>query len=244
MKYKLIWCGLADSAYYKHIAHHCVPSWVDLPGKKYVVHDAADIAIPDLTIVQWSEVEDKFSKFMEMNPKKKTWNFWKKMQSQVWAVRNLNNCDFLILLDTDIEVFNFNTDLFEKALSSFKESNLIWATGESQRGGHDSGFIVLNMAHPDLTTLINHYENIWETGEIFNLEKSYDGHAVESMFPLFPSYKIKNNDYGQGLHIYDIGVVHWGSKAPKSMRSMWQGTGRELVECKIAEIPVKTFKEK
>lgn len=244
MRYKLSWSGLADSAYYKHIAQYCIPSWTNLPGEKYIVHDAADINIPDLNVVQWDGIVDNFSKFMEMNPKKKTWNFWRKMQSQVWAVRNLKECDFLILLDTDVEVFNFDADLFEKELSCFKESNLIWATGESQRGGHDSGFIVFNMSHPKLKKLINHYENIWESGEIFNLEKSYDGHAVESMFSTFPSYKIKNNDYGLGLHIYEIGFVHWGSKEPKQIRAEWQGTGRELVEHKIETIQLKTFKEK
>jgi hypothetical protein len=242
MKYKLNWAGLADHIYYEIIAKHCLPSWRILPGKKYVIHDKDSIHIADIEIVEYNKVENKHSKFLLSGPSKKSWNFWRKMQSQVYAIRNLKKCDFLILLDTDIEVLEFDLKQFEDYLDKLVKSNYVWATGESNRGGHDSGFIVLNMKHPKLRELTDHYENIWESGEIFNLKKWYDGNAVESMFDLYPSLKIKNIDYGQGFHVYDIGFVHYGSKIPKQMRIEYNGPGKDLVEKKVSETTVKNLK--
>jgi hypothetical protein len=98
------------------------------------------------------------------------------------------------------------------------------------------------MAHPQLKELTDHYENIWESGNIFKLAKWYDGHAVESMFEKYPSYKIKNKDYGSGLHVYELGLVHYGSKIPKEMRIHHTGSGKNLVEKKLDETPVKKLK--
>ena len=239
---KLIWSGLADNAYYEYIAKYCLPSWTKLPGEKYIIHDSNSININGLEIVSWNKVPNQKSKFLSLTTKSKPLNFWRKMQSQVWAIRNLKNCDFLILLDTDIEILDFNIELFYKELECFKESNLVWATGESNRRGHDSGFIVLNMNHPNLEELTNYYENIWESGRILELEKWYDGHAVESMFEKYPSYKIKNRDYGSGLHVYELGIVHYGSKIPKQLRADWKGDGKSLVEKRLSEIAIKKYK--
>jgi hypothetical protein len=239
----ITWAGLADKNYYNVIAQYCLPSWNKLPGDKYIIHDSNCINLPHIEIINWDMVPNNNSKFLKISPSKKTWNFWKKMQSQVWAIRNLGKeCDFLVLLDTDIEILDFDVDLFNSELVKFKESNLVWATGESNRGGHDSGFIVLNIKHPLLAELTDYYENIWETDAIFKLEKSYDGHAVESMFPLYPSYKIKNRDYGQGLHVYNLGMVHYGSKLPKQLRAEWKGDGKSLVEKRLSEIVIKKYK--
>ena len=243
MKYNIAWAGLADAEYYKYIAQYCLPSWSSLPGLKYVIHDSNIIDIPGITVVNWNKVPDNNCNFLKMNPKKKTWNFWRKMQSQVWSIRNINNCDFLILLDTDIEILEFDRLKFEKEIDCFKESGLVWATGESNRGGHDSGFIVLNMSHPQLVELTDYYENIWESGKIFDLDKSYDGHAVESMLPIYKSYKIKNRDYGSGMHLYSLGLVHWGSKEPKRIRAEWTGDGKSLVEKRLSEIVIKKYKD-
>jgi hypothetical protein len=242
MKYKLNWSGLADGQYWNHIAKYCVPSWEKLPGSKYIIHNDKLINLPFIDIIEWSCVPNNNCTFLKTNPRKKPWVFWKKMQSQVWSIRNLKDCDFLVLLDTDIEILDFNTKSFENELTKLKESNLIWATGESNRQGHDSGFIVLNMTHPKLQELTDYYENIWESGNIYNLAKWYDGHAVESMFSLYPSYKIKNRDYGSGLHLYDLGLVHYGSKIPKQLRAEWKGDGKSLVEKRLSEILIKKYK--
>lgn len=243
MNYKLTWAGLADANYYNVIAKYCLPSWTKLPGDKYIIHDSTIIDIPNISVINWQLVPNNDSQFLKISPSKKTWSFWKKMQSQVWSIRNLGkDCDFLVLLDTDIEILDFNLEMFNTELTKFKESNLPWATGESNRQGHDSGFIVLNTTHPLLQELTDHYENIWETDAIFKLEKSYDGHAVESMFSKYPSYKIKNRDYGSGLHVYDLGMVHYGSKIPKALRAAWKGDGKSLIEKRLSEIVIKKYK--
>lgn len=242
MKYKIIWSGLADHNYYELIAKYCLKSWTTLPGLKYILHDSNSINIPGIGIIDYNIAENKNSIFLRQKNSKKTRNFWKKMQSQVWAIRNLTNCDFLVLLDTDIEILDFNTKEFEKYLTELLNSGYIWATGESNRGGHDSGFIVLNMKHPKLKELTDYYENIWESGNIFKLDKWYDGNAVESMFPIYPSLKIRNRDCGQGFHFYELGLVHYGSKMPKQMRIEHNGSGKDLVEKRLSEISVKKLK--
>jgi len=239
---KIIWSGLADEKYYEYIAKYCLPSWTKLPGKKYVVHDSNKINVGGVEVVDWKTVPDNNANFLKNTKRKKSLNFWRKMQSQVWAARNLKDCDYLVLLDTDIEVLNFDLALFEAEMEKFKDSDLVWATGRSQSRLHDSGFIVLRMDHPNLTNLINDYENIWESGDIFKLSKSYDGDAVKSLFEKYPSYKIMNTDYGKGLHIYDVGVVHYGSKIPKAMRAEWPTDPREKLQEYIEPIVVKRYK--
>jgi len=242
MKYKIIWSGLADENYWKYIAQYCVPSWTNLPGEKYIISDSKTINIPEINIVDWSKVPDNNAKFLKLSRKLKTLNFWRKMQSQVWALKNLADCDVIILLDTDVEIIDFNLEKFEKCLDDFIDSGLVWATGESQQRKLDAGHIFINTKHPDLKTLIHDYEDYWNSGKIFTLEKSYDGHVVEDMFKQYPSFKIKNRDYGSGLHLYDIGTVHWGSKEPKQLRATWNGAGKSLVEKRLGEITIKKYK--
>lgn len=239
---KIIWSGLADAKYYQYIAKYCLPSWVKLPGEKYVIHDSDIIKIKGLHVIDWKIVPNNNSKFLKATDRKKSLNFWRKMQSQVWAVRNLKNSDYIVLLDTDIEVLNFDQDLFEQQMKNFKESGYVWATGRSQSRLHDSGFIVFDVNHPLLNEVIDYYENIWESGNIFKLSKSYDGNAVESMFETYPSYKIMNTDYGKGLHIYDLGLVHYGSKIPKSMRAECNTDAKTMLDEYTKDINIKRYK--
>jgi len=241
---KIKWSGLADAKYFQHIAQYCLPSWEKLPGDKHIVHDDTLITYNFINLVNWDNIVNYNSEYWVTynNGKKKTNSFWKKMQSQVWAVRNLKNCDVLILLDTDIEVLNFNKKKFNAMLEDFLSLDYIWATGQSQRKGHDSGFIIFNMNHPKLNELIDYYENIWDSGTIFKLKKSYDGHAVESMFDKYPSYKIPNIDYGNGFHVYDLGFVHYGSKIPKKLRQESKFNGEKIVEEYTADKEIKWTK--
>jgi len=85
------------------------------------------------------------------------------------------------------------------------------------------------MKHPKLAQLMYDYEDIWESKKIFSLYRAYDGDALESMFTKYPSYKIKNTDHGGGLHTYKLGTVHYGSKIPKELRSIWKGASQDLV---------------
>jgi hypothetical protein len=214
-----------------------------LPGKKFVVHDSNIINLEDIEIIDWNIVPNNDSKFLKATDRKKSLNFWRKMQSQVWAARNLTDCDYLVLLDTDIEVLDFNEEKFVEELKKFQDSDYVWATGRSQSRLHDSGFIALKMNHPSISQLINDYENVWESGEIFKLAKSYDGDAAKLIIEKYPSYKFMNTDYGQGLHIYDIGIVHYGSKLPKALRASWPADPKEKLQEYIDPIKVKRYKD-
>ena len=86
------------------------------------------------------------------------------------------------------------------------------------------------MRDPRLDQLIYDYENIWESGKIFELFRYYDGNAVESLFEIYPSYKILNTDHGGGLHTYELGTVHYGSKIPKLLRALYNNTTNFMVD--------------
>lgn len=240
---KIIWSGLADAKYYEYIAKYCLPSWKKLPGEKYIISDTNLTKEKHINVINWNNIVNNNARFLTLTARKKSQNFWRKMQSQVWAGRNLRNCDYVVLLDTDIEVLDFNKKLFEQEIKKFKETGYVWATGRSQSRLHDSGFIVLDINHPKIDKLLDHYENIWESGDIFKLKKSYDGNAVESMFDEYPSYKIMNTDYGKGLHIYKVGVVHYGSKIPKALRAEWSKDPKAQLEEYINPIIVKRYKD-
>jgi hypothetical protein len=141
----------------------------------------------------------------------------------------LRQYDFVVLLDTDVEIVKFNQDIFEQILSGLIESKHIWATGESQLKKLDAGHIIVNMSDSRLDQLLYDYENIWESKKIFELNRAFDGDAVESLFEQYPSYKIKNKDQGGGLHTYTLGTVHYGSKIPKKIRSLWTGSIEEMI---------------
>jgi len=225
----IAWSGLADAKYYEFIAKYCLPSWQQLPGDKYVICDDDVIDIPNIEIVQWNNVYNQGTLFREFCNRTKPVNFWRKMQSQVWALRNLRQYDFVVLLDTDVEIVKFNQDVFEQVLSGLIESKHIWATGESQLKKLDAGHIIVNMSDSRLDQLLYDYENIWESKKIFEFDRAYDGDAVESLFEKYPSYKIKNKDQGGGLHTYALGTVHYGSKIPKKIRSLWTGSTEDMI---------------
>jgi hypothetical protein len=226
---KIAWSGLADAKYYEFIAKYCLPSWQRLPGDKYIICDDNVIDIPNIEIVQWNNVYNRGNLFTEFCNRTKSVNFWRKMQSQVWALRNLRQYDFVVLLDTDVEIVKFNQDVFEQILSDLIESKHIWATGESQLKKLDAGHIIVNMSDSRLDQLLYDYENIWESKKIFELNRAFDGDAVESLFEKYPSYKIKNTDQGGGLHTYTLGTVHYGSKIPKKIRSLWKGSTEDMI---------------
>ena len=247
MKHKIIYTGLADKIYYEVIAQYCLPSWEKLPGSKYIIHDSDVINFPFLQTIQWNDIPNNNSKFIQRikeRPHKKPWSFWRKMQTQIWSAREFKSkCDFVWLLDTDIEILdNFDLVKVEQILDEFLVSNFVWATGRSHSRLHDSGMIILNTKHPLYEQLLLDYEDIWESGKISKLRKPYDGDAVESMFEQYPSYKIMNIDYGKGFHVYDFGAVHYGSKMPKGLRVKWQGSGQSLVEYHTKDIKIKHYK--
>ncbi|NBP58566.1 hypothetical protein EBU71_18925 [bacterium] len=232
---RLAWSGLADAKYYHHIAKYCLPSWTKLPGDKYIVHDSNEINLNEFIVIDWNNTYNKYNQFTKNCKRTKAVNFWRKMQSQIWALKTLKYYDFVILLDTDVEVITFNHEEFKQIVNGIIDTNSIWATGESQLSKLDAGHIIVNMRDPRIEQLIFDYENIWESGQIFRLRRYYDGDAIESLFEKYPSFKIKNTDHGGGLHTYTLGTVHYGSKIPKMLRSQWDGNTNFMIEEIIKE---------
>jgi len=219
MKLNIAWSGLSDLNYWNWIAKFCVPSWEVLPGDKFLICDSADITVPSVNIIPWDSVVNIESKFPTTYSRgRKQTNFWRKMQSQVWAIKNLKKYDWLVLLDTDIEVYTLKLESLQEVLDQLQDKNLLWATGESDDGFLDAGIIIINVKHSEIDNFIKIYEDFWETGKIKTLEHGYDGDVVVEMLKLYDSIKIKNFNHGQGMHSYEIGFFHWGSKESKPIR--------------------------
>ena len=118
----IAWSGLADSEYWEYIAKYCVPSWTKLPGDKYIIHDSDKININGIQIVDWESSYNPNAPYLSMpqSRKYKERNFWRKMQSQVWALRNLRQYDWLFLMDTDVEILNFSQSELERIAGEIK----------------------------------------------------------------------------------------------------------------------------
>jgi hypothetical protein len=219
MKLNIAWAGLADLNYWNHIAKYCVPSWEELPGDKFLICDSEDVSIPAVNIVQWNSIVNPNARFPTIySQSRKQTNFWRKMQSQVWAIKNLKKYDWLVLLDTDIEVYDLKLEILYDTVTLLQNKNLLWATGKSNDGFLDAGVIIINCKHPEIDNFVKIYEDFWETGKIRLLEHRYDGDVVAKMLELYESVEIKNFNHGQGMHSYNIGLFHWGSKASKPIR--------------------------
>ena len=231
----IAWSGLADSVYYHYIAKYCVPSWITLPGDKFIIHDGKDISLTGLNIVAWDKIYNRNNIFTQKCQRTKPLNFWRKMQSQVWALKSLQQYDFVILLDTDVEIINFNIEQLQNIFQEMKNQNLIWAIGQSQKNKLDAGHIVVNMKHQLLRSLIFDYEDIWESEKIFQFRRFYDGNAVEYLQEKYPSVKISNTDHGGGLHTYELGTVHYGSKFPKVLRALYKGSIENMISSIIQD---------
>jgi hypothetical protein len=213
----IAWSGLTDSTYWSIIASCCVPSWNVLPGDKYLICELE--SCDGFTVIDINSIDNPNSVFLKNYTKSYKQNmFWKKMRAQTWAIKNLKSYDCVVLLDTDIEVYNFNQNIFNQHIDNFLKSNCVWGLGNSQIKHIDPGMIFINPAHPLLNDLVYEYENMWESGEILKLEKPYDGDVVAEMVKKYPFYEIPNWDYSQGQHNYNFGFYHWGSKESKPIR--------------------------
>ena len=222
MKYKIAWVGLADKKYWEYIAQYCVPSWEKLPGDKFIITDDLTMCSNDFAkLIDLNEVKNHNAQFLNNKVSKKTVNFWKKMQTQRWAVSELKDYDFVILTDTDIEILDFDLDKFYSGLKNIRNTDKLWGVGFKKDffdDSVDSGFIVVNMCYKDVDTAFEDYENYWESGKVFDLKKSYDGNVIGKMIFEYPTSYFYTKGYGDGHFVYDLGMIHWGGKLPKQIR--------------------------
>lgn len=213
--------GMCDKNYWEHIAKYCVPSWKMFPYDRVIISDDKDIVSKDFaTVLDQETFIDYNSNFNTKYCKKiKPFTFWKKMQGQVHAIKTYKNThDWLLFLDTDIELFDFNKELFDIEFEKLKQSNNIWTIGNYNLGGPDVGVIVFNLKHPNIDKLLDDYVNVWESGKILELGKAYDGEAVLYTTNKYPCNKLEMSHYINGLHIYDNGLCHWCGKSAKVIR--------------------------
>lgn len=214
--------GVSDQHYYEHIAKYCLPSWETLPGDKFLITDLLDVREHFFKIVNLDKILNLESNFIKnFQSSKKVYNFWKKMQSQCWAIKNLKTYDWVVLLDTDVENINFDEKMFDEHLEKIKENNQLWGIGFKRNlfnDSIDSGVIIVNMLHPDVDVAFDEYETFWNQGKIYDLKKAYDGNVMVEMLKKYTATYILTTGYGHGRFLYDVGIMHWGGKEPKEFR--------------------------
>jgi hypothetical protein len=226
----IAWSGLSDYNYWTHIASLCVPSWKNLPGDKFLITDEKKFLIDGVSLIDWNDVANVDLGFpVNFSQGKKQTNFWRKMKSQIWAIKNLKKYDWVILLDADIEIYKFDDLLLEKILLGIKEKNVLWSVGKSLEGV-DAGFIIIDMAHNHLDNFFKEYEAFWEEGHILNLKNAYDGNVIEEMTKKYEPIFVPNIKIGPGQYYYEVGLYHWGSKDSKPIRKNLINSSEYIME--------------
>lgn len=243
------WVTIADYQYYHHIAKLCLPSWDKLPGEKFLITDLTETDLPHMTTIAWDSVKNHNSVFLKNCKSNKAYNFWKKMQAQNWALCNLTGYDFVVLMDSDIESYNFDPGQFENILWSMRQQGLMWAT--SHRMNHilskesmvlDAGIIIFDLANPNLRSWRNAYQQIWESGAIYYLPHPYDGDAVICMMRHHPSLRFGFYTIGKGQNFYPMGFMHWGSGVGKQRRrTLTDQQRQEVIHTLATQYPPYPF---
>lgn len=219
--------GLCDINYYNYIGKWCLPTWKNVDCDKILLTDDIDFVNEhSIKSIQYDDVINFQCNFItNLCNKRKPINFWKKMQCQIWTFKRYQKeYDFILFLDADIEIVNFNQEIFKEIISKFKSQNNVWALGMSNDNGLDAGVFMINCKHPNLDDLIFDYEQVWESGKILELHRPYDGEAVAYTCKKYQHSIITNKNLGKGQHFYNWGGFHWGGKESKLFRSTLQNS--------------------
>jgi hypothetical protein len=182
MNKKIIWYTGLNAEYYENVFSQVIDSWAHLPGDvKIYSDDKIESLVNDkrLCTVQLDFTSDKNFKDLE-------YKFFKKSRSILHGIReNVGKYDYAIWLDADVKIIqppnltNLLPNNFEivSANSKIPDNNTAL----------DTGFLAINLNHPNLNNWVVEYENFWNTDEFDNLTFRYDTLVLEEI--------IKNNNY-------------------------------------------------
>ena len=222
---KVLWATGFDKKYYNWIFSKVQHTWKLLPNDlRFYTDDFIPALVDDPRAVP-SGID--FSK-CPPNLTRKESKFWKKALCIIAAVRaaHAQQYDYCIWLDADITVTGAPdlTSLLPDADQILSVNHKIVPSGPGQRIdlGLDTGFVAVNLRHPQLLEWINHYENIWVTDEMNSMTRKYDTYVLDRIINKY-SYPWKNLWHGVNTHgkhycgfedsdLEQYFFHHWGSK--------------------------------
>jgi hypothetical protein len=224
---KILWATGFNNTYYTQVFQKVKHSWNLLPGD---VHFYTDESIADLTHdVRAMSSGIDLSK-CPTNLSRKESKFWKKSLCIATAVRaSLGKYDYCIWLDADVTVTK--TPDILSVLPTGDEllsvnNKIVTSVDSTQHNaidiGLDTGFLAINLHHPNLVEWLEQYENIWNTTEMNSMLRKYDTYTLELILKK-NNYNYKNLWHGvhtSGKHycgFEDSDLAHyffhhWGKK--------------------------------
>ena len=164
--------------YWNNVGKYCISSW-NLPGKVtvYVDQHQGDLKwiseIPhnvELLHVPELKVNNEFV------DRRKVLKFWGKSCAQFTALRNRENHERVVWIDSDIE----QTSKISKEMFTFSFSEPVAVMNSSD--GDDcweSGIVIFNQENTKLGIFLKKYESAWRSEEILeSLWKPYDAQVL------------------------------------------------------------------
>ena len=182
MNKKIIWFTGLNLEYYNTVYSQVIDSWSLLPGDiKIYSDDMIDVLSNDSRFCI-SNIDYNISKKLNHMEFK----FFKKSRSIIKGVKeSIGKYDFCIWLDADVKVIR-TPDLLNLLPTDLE---IISANSKipDNNTAIDTGFLAINLNHPNINDWIFQYENFWETIEFDSLTFRYDTLVLEEI--------IKKNNY-------------------------------------------------
>ena len=217
--------------YWYSTAKHCISTW-NLPGKVTVFIDQQYGDLDWINEIPFHKrlLSVPHLKVDEFTNTAKVRKFWGKTCSQIVAVRNREENERVIWIDSDVEqlqeipasLFNF----------SFSES-----VGVMNSGGTDdcweTGLVIFNQENSKLNQFMKKYENYWNDEEVLSsLWKPYDalvlGYTAEirGFFNLcnYPCANIDALEYTR----YAGYLKHWINKDNKQLLAIKKNDSNDI----------------
>ena len=183
MSYSITWATGFDKEYYLYAFCQVKATWDLLPGdvKFYMDDDIEELALDPRAVYSPIDLAT-CPDILTQNEAK----FWKKSRTIITAIRN-STSDYCIWLDADVQVLAIPdvTNLLPGPDQLISVNNKTHAPRIVQKGNNvfdtflDTGFVAINLRHPDLEAWVDCYEKFWYTDKMAQLRRKYDTYALE-----------------------------------------------------------------
>lgn len=207
--------------YWNNTAKYCIPTW-NLPGRVTIYIDQRSGGL------DWIRELPYHCEYLYVPPlnhvnefvdKKKVMKFWGKSCAQMTAVRNRENNERIIWLDSDIEQL---APLFESDFNFDFSSPMALMNSNDGEDCWETGLVIFNHNFPKMNVIMNRYNDAWNDEEILNsLWKPYDAPvlgyvAAAKGFTNLCEKSCKNIEALENT-IYKDKLKHWINKDNKKL---------------------------
>jgi hypothetical protein len=175
----ITWISTIDADKYNAHYRNAIDTWHLLPGRKILFLDGESEVIPEIEVIDfWKTIDKDLSIWLSKPRPKKAHRFWFKGHTIYHALKEKYS-KYVIWLDADVLVEKSPTiemlDIgnYPFAMMEFKHS--LYPEGHLLGRAIESGLQIFNTSHSDIDKIRDDYYNYWESGEIFDLYKPYDG---------------------------------------------------------------------